>query len=262
MPQLPFLKPIGLPFTELSSVDSTNNYALQQIHGGLSQHGAAFFAYQQLKGKGQRGKSWTSEKGNNLILSTVINPHPLHLSQQFQLSACVAISAWEMFSVYAGEDTTIKWPNDIYWQDRKAGGILIENVIGGQLAAGNQQPGNWKWAVAGVGVNINQTVFPKEIKNPVSLKQITGKQHDPVQLAKEYCNILDKNFTELITNGFEGIYTIYIDHLYKKDQIVKFKNGPRVFNALVKNVSESGNLILQHAIEEEFGFGEVEWLIL
>ncbi len=262
MPQPPSIQTLGLPFIELQSVDSTNNYARQQIHAnslplrqGLVQHGMAFFAHEQMAGKGQRGKKWQSLKGANIALSIVIKPQPLLLTQQFQLSACVAVALQEFFMKYAGDATKIKWPNDLYWQDRKAGGILIENVVAsGEL-------GNWQWAIIGIGININQTSFPTDLPNPVSLKQITGKNFEPVALAKELCLITDKYFKELTATGFEKIYTNYIHHLYKKDEPVKLKKENRVFEGVVKTVLPTGRLVVQHAIEEEFDFGEVEWVI-
>ena len=118
MPQPPDTKPIGLPFVELQAVDSTNNYARQQIHAGLAQHGMAIFAHEQLLGKGQRGKTWSSEKDANIILSIVVKPQLLLLSQQFMLSACMVVAINDFFIKYAGADTKIKWPNDLYWQDK------------------------------------------------------------------------------------------------------------------------------------------------
>ena len=130
MSELSLYNSLGVPFIELLSIDSTNNYALTQIHAGLPQHGTAFFAHEQVAGKGQRGKTWIAPKDSSLIVSIVINPQPLQLTQQFQLSACIAISVCEFFGHYVGDATRIKWPNDLYWYDRKAGGILIENIIG------------------------------------------------------------------------------------------------------------------------------------
>ena len=258
MPQPSATKRLGSPFVELQSVDSTNNYARQQIHAGLAQHGMVFFAHEQVAGKGQRGKIWTTEKGSNLILSLVVKPQPLLLAQQFQLSACVAVAIHEFFMKYAGDNTKIKWPNDLYWQDRKAGGVLIENIVRGQEPA----PGNREWiSIIGIGININQTSFDPEIKNPVSLKQITGKPFDPVELAKELCTLLDKRFTELVETGFENIFSSYLANLYKRKETVKLKKGSQVFEALIEGVSPTGKLITQHSIGEEFGFGEVEWVI-
>jgi BirA family transcriptional regulator, biotin operon repressor / biotin---[acetyl-CoA-carboxylase] ligase len=279
LPEPSFYATLGMPFIELQSVDSTNNYAFKQLHAGLAQHGATYFAREQVAGKGQRGKTWSAAKNSSLILSIVVDPGPLLLTQQFQLSACVAVSVCEFFSRYAGDPTRIKWPNDLYWQDRKAGGILIENIIGGQksevgpsaslrmsrndqLSTVNfQQSSSWQWAVIGIGINVNQKIFPEELKNPVSLKQITGRDFSPFEMAKELCLVLDKKFNHLITSGFDAIYTSYLSFLYKKDELVKLKKGSRVFETTIKTVSPAGKLIVQQAMEEEFDFGEIEWVI-
>jgi BirA family transcriptional regulator, biotin operon repressor / biotin---[acetyl-CoA-carboxylase] ligase len=268
-----------MPFIELESVDSTNNYAFKQLHAGLAQHGTAYFAREQMAGKGQRGKTWSAAKDSSLLLSIVVDPGPLLLTQQFQLSACVAVSVCEFFSRYAGDSTRIKWPNDLYWQDRKAGGVLIENIIGSQksevgpsaslrmsrndqLSTVNfQKSSHWQWAVIGIGINVNQEIFPEELKNPVSLKQITGSDFSPVEMAKELCLVLENNFNKLVISGFETIYSSYLSFLYKKNELVKLKKGSRVFETTIKRVSPAGKLIVQHAMEEEFGFGEIEWVI-
>ena len=230
---------------------------------GLAQHGAAIFAHEQLAGKGQRGKYWIAEKDANILLSIVVKPRPLQLAQQFQLSACVAVALHDFFMKYAGDNSKIKWPNDLYWQDRKAGGILVESVVRseGALAGADLAPGQWDWAIIGIGVNINQPSFPSNLPNPVSLKQITGKDFRVVSLAKELCTVLENYLQQLITSGFENIYSKYISNLYKKGSVIKLKMGNRVFEATLKTVSPLGKLIVQHALEEEFDFGEVEWII-
>jgi BirA family biotin operon repressor/biotin-[acetyl-CoA-carboxylase] ligase len=260
-----------MPFIELQTVDSTNNYALKQIHAGrltegqtLPQHGLAIFAHEQTAGKGQRGKRWMSSKGLDIALSIIINPVPLGVAQQFQLSACAAVTVNNFFSKYAGKDSKIKWPNDVYWKDRKAGGILIESVVRtSESGAGSPEPGvnAWQWAVIGIGININETSFPPELPNPVSLKQITGKNFDTVELAKEICRLFNDRFRKLINGGFEDIYMEYLSHLYKINEKVKLRKDNRVFEATIKTVSPAGKLILQHSIEEEFDFGTVEWII-
>jgi BirA family transcriptional regulator, biotin operon repressor / biotin---[acetyl-CoA-carboxylase] ligase len=277
LPEPSFHKGPGLSFIELESIDSTNNYALAQLHAGLTHHGLAYFARQQSAGKGQRGKTWMAEKDSSIILTVVIDPHPLSLTQQFELSACTAVSVCDFFKKYAGDNVHIKWPNDLYWQDRKAAGILIENIIGGRPEARSQkseigvhkskvaEAGSavsvWRWAVIGVGINLNQTYFPAELKNPVSLKQITGNDYNPAELAKELHQAICDNFRRLVTSGFDGFYSSYLQLLYKKGEIVKLKKGNRVFEAMIKSVSPNGKLIVQHAIEEEYDFGEIEWLI-
>ncbi len=246
-----------MPFIELQTIDSTNNYALSQIHAGLAQHGLVIFSHEQTTGKGQRGKKWASAKEENIAISIVIRPSPLQLAQQFQLSACVALTLQKFFGKYAGKETKIKWPNDLYWKDRKAAGVLIESGIGSRESG----VGTWQWAVIGIGVNINQTSFPPDLPNPVSLKQITGKNYDTVGLAKEFCSLFNTQFEELVNVGFEEIFTQYLSHLYKINEKVKLKKDNRVFETTVKTISPSGRLIVDHGIEEEFDFGSVEWLI-
>jgi BirA family biotin operon repressor/biotin-[acetyl-CoA-carboxylase] ligase len=262
LPQPPTDNTIGIPFLELQSVDSTNNYARRLLHEGLAYHGLAVFTHEQVRGKGQRGKTWITEKDANIILSVVINPRPLLITEQFQLTVCTAVAIRDFFSRYAGDDTKIKWPNDLYWQDRKAGGILIENVIG----TGSTENDRWQWAIIGTGININQTHFSPELKNPVSLRQITGKSFDPVALAKELCILLDEKFKQLLNGGFEKIFSEYLSVLYKKNETVKLKKDNRVFEATIIGVSPNGKLIVEHLIEEVpitigIDFGEVEWMI-
>lgn len=229
---------------------------------GDAQHGMSIFTQEQTAGKGQRGKNWVSQQGANMALSILLNPYPLRLQDQFKLSVCVAVSACEFFSGYAGDETRIKWPNDLYWRDRKAGGVLIENVVrtsdpGDKI----EKPQIWKWAVVGIGININQTMFPADLPNPVSLKQITDKNFEPVRMAKEICSVLEKNYQLLIGGKFAQLFSYYQIHLYKKDKKIKLKKDSRVFETTIKGVSETGQLITQHSIEESFEFGEVEWVL-
>ncbi len=241
---------------ELQSVDSTNNYALKQIHEDLAHPGACYFAHEQKSGKGQRGKSWDTEKGANITISIVIKPD-LQLNQQFLLSAAVVVAVQFFFKKYAGDETRIKWPNDIYWQDKKAGGILIENIIKTDGSA----TGIWQWAVIGIGININQTKFANNLPNPISLKLITGKNFDTLQLAKEVCESVYHFYKQLFEKNSGNILKLYRQHLYKKTEKVKLKKGSRIFEAVIKDVSSDGRLIVHHAMEESFEFGEVQWLL-
>jgi BirA family biotin operon repressor/biotin-[acetyl-CoA-carboxylase] ligase len=264
LPQAPVHSPIGLPFLELQSVDSTNNYIRQLVHRHSIKSGTAVFAHEQRAGKGQRGKSWNSEKGANIILSILIHPAFIPLSASFRLSACIGVAVHEFFSYYAGDETRIKWPNDLYWRERKAGGVLIENIVKSRHSANTStNTGNesWPWSIVGIGININQTVFPKELPNPVSLKQITGKNFDSIALAKELCGIIDKKIQLLRDNEFENIFQEYNNCLFKKNESVKLRTGGRVFEAVIKGVSPEGKLITRHAFEEAFDFGTLEWVI-
>jgi BirA family transcriptional regulator, biotin operon repressor / biotin---[acetyl-CoA-carboxylase] ligase len=248
---------LGTPFIELQSVDSTNNYAFSQIHANMAQPGTCYFAHQQTSGKGQRGKSWATERSANIILSIVVKPHFLQPFQQFQLSACVAVGTRQFLNQYDNDSLKIKWPNDIYWRDRKLGGILIENIIRSHESGSE----SWVWAVVGIGVNINQANFGAELKNPVSLKQITGESFDQIDLAKKLCLSIDHFYKKLMNREENTILETYNQFLYKKGELVKLKKDNRIFSGIIKNVTQTGQLIVQHGVEEQFDFGEIEWLI-
>jgi len=248
---------LGTPFIELQSVDSTNNYALAQIHAKLAQPGTCYFAHEQTSGKGQRGKSWATERGMNVIISIVLKPDFLQPIQQFQLSTCVAVATHQFLDKYDGSSLKIKWPNDIYWQDRKLGGVLIENIVRTRGPAG----GRWDWAVVGIGININQESFAADLKNPVSLKQVTGKTFDQIELAKKLCASISHFYKKLMHKESDAILGRYNRLLYKKDEMVKLKKGNRIFSGVIKRVTQTGQLVVQHSVEEQFDFGEIEWLI-
>ncbi len=244
-------------FAILDSVDSTNNYAMAQVHAGLAKHGDAFFAFRQTGGKGQRGNKWLTGNGENIAISIVAGPKQLPVVEQFKLSVAVALGCFDFFSAYAGKETFIKWPNDIYWRDRKAGGVLIENVIG----KNKWNESVWKFAVAGIGMNVNQTTFSSELKNVVSLKQITGKRFDVVALAKELQEKILKRIEALPENVFEDLLVEYNSHLYKKECTVKLKKGTIVFDTTIKSVMPNGQLFTTDRIDNFFDFGEVEWVL-
>jgi BirA family biotin operon repressor/biotin-[acetyl-CoA-carboxylase] ligase len=221
----------------------------------LAQHGTAVFSHEQTAGKGQRGKEWVSKARGNIALSILLKPAALPISDQFRLSVCTAVAVRNFFSKYAGSETVIKWPNDLYWKDRKAGGILIENVIKAHSAG----PASWEWAVIGIGININQSHFPPALTNPVSLKQITGKTFEVVPLARELASIILQSVELLYSGGYATLLNEYLSHFYKKGEVVRLKNGTRVFEATIKGITPDGKLIVSHTTEEEFAVGEVEW---
>ena len=242
--------PIGFPFIELRKVESTNNYAMGLIHAGMAQHGTAVFAHEQTKGKGQRNKQWLSAPSKNIILTLIVDPFGLDVCKGFLLSMAVANGVHNFFESHAAEGIKIKWPNDLYSCDRKAGGILIENVIRGN---------RWMHAVIGIGLNINQTDFGGFSK-AISLKQITGKTYDLVIMAKELLVFLDRSFQELINNPAD-IPRYYHNHLYKLNEKVQLKERDSIIEGTLKGVSPDGMLVVKHQEQEKFfKVGEVEWL--
>lgn len=245
------MHPFNSAFTILDSVDSTNNYAMAKVHAGLAKHGDGWFAHHQTMGKGQRGKSWHTGEGKNIALSIVIEPFPLLITEQFKLSVAIALACFDFFSSYAGEETKIKWPNDIYWRDRKAGGILIENIFRGS---------GWGWAVVGIGININQAHFDDSVTNGTSLKLITGKTHDPIQIAKKLQQALMEKLDNIKHYEIWECLEYYNEHLYKKEEVTGLKKGSAVFQTTILSVNEYGQLLTKDVIERTFEVGEIVWV--
>ena len=189
---------LGEPLIELSEIDSTNMYAMEQIHAQKALSGSVYQTDFQTNWKGQHGRIWESYRGENLLCTYVLELNALKKgknwvpSEQLGLSAAVALGAQAFFMEFAGEETKIKKPNDIYWRDRKAGGILIENIVRGI---------DWNWTVIGIGLNINQTQFSNEAGKPVSLKQITGKHWDIKTMQKKLAEALSASLNLWISEG-------------------------------------------------------------
>ncbi len=244
--------PIGEPFFVLGEVDSTNNYAMRQVQAQMAVHGSTWFAQYQNAGKGQRGKAWNAVHRQNIIMSSVLEPGFLGIDNQFLLNATVALSCFDFFSKYASAAISIKWPNDIYWKDRKAGGILIENVVQGK---------ELKFSIAGIGININQTFFPAHLPNPVSLKQITGKTFDVVDLAKELCQCLNVRWEQLRDQKNNELLQEYSSHLYKSGEMVTFKMNEKIFDAVVTGVNKKGELLVDKGVPLALTYGTIDWIL-
>ena len=189
---------LGAPLIKLSTIDSTNIYAMAQIKEGLAKSGSCYTADFQTNGKGQHGRIWESSKGQNLLCSYILELKTLDAlknwtpTDEIGFSAAIALGARAFFAAFAGSKTKIKKPNDIYFNDRKAGGILIENLVRGQ---------EWTWAVIGIGMNINQTAFSSAAvnsvsSNPISLQEITNKSWDIKQM--------QKHLSEALTMAIQG----------------------------------------------------------
>jgi len=196
---------IGEPLIELTTIPSTNIYAMDQVHQGLALSGSCYTADFQTAGKGQHGRNWESEKGQNLLSSYVLELKQLKNDKiwtpadQIGFSAAIALGARAFFGAFAGEQTKIKKPNDIYFRDRKAGGILIENLVRGK---------EWTWTVIGIGMNINQASFStaaanRVSSNPISLQEITNKSWDIKQMQKHLSEALTMAIQSWLLEGDE-----------------------------------------------------------
>ncbi len=219
------------------------------VHDGKAGHGYVCQALEQTAGRGQRGKTWYTGRNMNLALSAVLEPVHLRPTDIFLVSAAVAVAVRNWLNNYV-PGCLIKWPNDIYIHDKKIAGILIENVIRGN---------KWKYAVAGIGVNINQEGFDPQLAHAVSLAMLTGKQYDIFQLGRELSACLETAWKTLKHNP-EQVTDSYNEYLYCKDKTVTFLDGNREFSAVVKYVTPSGELVASGSEGEVMVPRGVKWL--
>ena len=212
---------LGAPLIELSTIDSTNIYAMAQIKAGLAKSGSCYTADFQTNGKGQHGRVWESTKGQNLLCSYILELNTLDAlknwtpADQIGFSAAIALGARAFFAAFAGSETKIKKPNDIYFSDRKAGGILIENLVRGQ---------EWTWTVIGIGMNINQTEFsPAALNsvssNPISLQEITNQSWDIKKMQQHLSDALNDAIHDWLQFGEEATLKTLEQHIIELDQL-------------------------------------------
>ncbi|MEO8772289.1 MAG: biotin--[acetyl-CoA-carboxylase] ligase [Ferruginibacter sp.] len=239
-------------FRILDRVDSTNNYAMAELHAGMAKHGMAWFAKEQSAGKGQRGKAWISQPGENLMMSVIFQPPVLFSSRSFLFNAVISNTCYAFLNAHIKDEINIKWPNDIYLRDRKAGGILIENIYQGTT---------WKWAVVGIGINVNQVDFPDIIKNAGSMKLATGETYDTVVLAKELHEMIIDAFSKIGHSTLSEVIKTYNSNLYLLNKKVKLRKQNVVFETTIKGVNEHGQLLTADRMPRLFEFGEVEWVL-
>ncbi len=234
----------------LEKVDSTNNYAMALIQKGNISSGISVFAIEQTLGKGRRGKEWNARPGQNITLSIVAEMKWQPVLNQFPLSVAVALACREFIYSIVKEKVFIKWPNDIFINDSKAAGVLIENVIKGTL---------WQWTVIGIGVNVNQENFEDVDASVTSLKNETGTDFEVLTLASELKDLVLKNIEYLKADNFPQMLKEYNDHLYARDKMVRLKKESMVFETTIRSVSASGQLITSDVLERRFNFDEVSF---
>ncbi|MBX6379330.1 MAG: biotin--[acetyl-CoA-carboxylase] ligase [Thermoflavifilum aggregans] len=237
----------------LDEVDSTNNYAMARIqHGGLPE-GTVIQALQQHAGRGQRNKGWISEPRANLLVSIILKPAVISHQPPFLLSMAVAAGLREAAAHICQQDFYIKWTNDLYWNDRKAGGILIENTWKGQY---------WQYAVVGIGLNVNQKQFPPELPNPVSLSQITGKEYELQDVLQEVYDQIMKRYRDLQGGKTRELIQEYHQWLYRKDQEAWYESDGRRFRGIIREVQPDGHLIMDTAEgRKSWAFGQLEFVL-
>lgn len=235
----------------LQETDSTSNYLRTFREAGNAKEFTVVTAEYQTAGKGQRGNSWEAERGKNLLFSLLLTPDFLPANRQFILSQIIALGIKEELDTY-GDGFSIKWSNDIYWKEKKICGILIENDLAGSRICGS---------IAGIGININQTVFRSPAPNPVSLVQITGKEHNRDAILRNVLRRIHHYYQEVRQGKGADIPTLYYNALFRKDTFADYRDKSGRFTARIIRVEPSGLLILQRkdGTEHAYAFKEVSY---
>lgn len=243
-----------MPLIHISETDSTNNYlqALCKEQREVAELTTVVADF-QTSGKGQRGNSWESAPGKNLLFSFVVFPKFLEARRQFLISQIVSLAIKEELDTYT-EDVSIKWPNDIYWKDKKICGMLIENDLMGR---------NINQSIAGIGINFNQEVFYSSAPNPVSLLQITGRKYDCIDILRNIMLRIQTYYEQLRQGDAESIACRYGKALFRKEGLHRYKDADGEFMARIVRVEPEGKLILEDESHRERGymFKEVEYLL-
>jgi len=235
----------------VETVASTNSYLKELARNRVLEEGTVVGTHNQTAGKGQRGNSWESEAGKNITCSILLYPSFLPVQRFFLLSEAVSLGIKETLDIYTG-GITVKWPNDIYYQEKKIAGILFENELTGNV---------YTSSVVGIGLNVNQERFLSDAPTPVSLKQITGKDFDTETLLKELVEKILYSYEQLKSGYSETIIRMYHDALYRKTGFHHFEDEAGIFNARINRVSDDGllHLFTDRNEERSYAFKNVRF---
>lgn len=212
--------------------------------------GTTIIANFQTAGKGQRGNSWESQEGKNLMFSVILKPSFLSPKEQFQLNITISLAVSEFLTTYLGKKIKVKWPNDIFFEDKKICGILIQNFI---------KSSTIETSVVGIGININQIEFSEG--KATSLAKVLAKEFDRNILVNEFLEILEKNYLQLRNGEIKSLKNRYVESLYKRDEASFYKTKEKVFKGMIIGIDEIGQLMIkENEIIHSFQFKEVEFL--
>ena len=230
----------------LEMVDSTNDEARRHISeiDNLS----VVSAFSQSAGRGQRGNTWSAKAGENLTFSILAKHAGIRALDQFVISEITALSVVDLLAIH-GINARIKWPNDIYFKDKKIAGILIKNEIKGIMLG---------ISIIGIGLNINQTDFSDDIPNPISMKMITGKDYDLTATLSDICEeikIQQTTFGKLCEDqNFQPsnfVFQTYTKHLYRYRQWALYEHNGGVKELMIIGFDKFGRLVLKEKNDRE-----------
>lgn len=233
---------------------ASTNTSLAAI-AASSPHGTVVSTRCQTAGRGQRGNSWESAPGKNVTMSVLIKPSGILAREQFAVSEAVSIAIVTVLQRYiTGRRVSVKWPNDIYVDDCKICGILIENSLTGNRIG---------HSIAGIGININQDRFISDAPNPISLYQITGEVRPLDNIEREFiAEILDKVTIIDTAEGRENLHRVYLSNLWRNDDYYPYidtATGSRI-NARIVDVAPTGHLTVAIAPDDRnatYAFKEI-----
>jgi BirA family biotin operon repressor/biotin-[acetyl-CoA-carboxylase] ligase len=216
------------------------------------EEGTVLVCEEQTAGRGQMGNRWEAEPNKNLTFSLIFYPEFLAIKNHFLLSKSIALGVRAALNASAG-NISIKWPNDIYYKDKKIAGILIENEITGNIIT---------QSIAGIGVNINQEIFRSDAPNPVSLKQITGQEIDRNVLLEQIISSILFFYRQLQDGKTEQINLPYHNALYRKEGFFPYKDKGGSFLARIESVTNDGfiHLIDSNGEKRSYTFKEVAFV--
>lgn len=242
---------IGNKVIFLPKVDSTNNYASKFIAEKGFEHGLVIRTHEQVSGKGMLDNKWESEPHKNLSISVMLDPSFLKPSLQFEISKVAAIAVFNTVSLFV-ENVSIKWPNDIYVDDKKIAGILIENSMTGKKLFSS---------VIGIGLNINQLKFKSDALNPISLAQLLHQTFDLDEIFGLLMDQFNQVFS-MLKSGQEKIDSLYSQKLYRKDIWSEYSDKKGCFEGKLIGVNEIGQLLIEKKNGEQiaYHFKEVSFI--
>jgi BirA family biotin operon repressor/biotin-[acetyl-CoA-carboxylase] ligase len=221
---------------EKKSLESTNNYAKEILSKDFLPEGSMILTRIQKNGRGTGDNKWESEAGKNLTVSFVLYPLFLQIKDQFVLNMSISLAVYDFVKGYIpNNEVKIRWPNDIYIDDKKVAGLLIENSIQGS---------EFCQSIAGIGININQETFISNALNPISLKNITKNDHDIAGCVDRLFLCVAKRYTMLENELFEAIRSDYIEALYRFNDFSEYIYNNRKISAKITGISEIGMLQL------------------
>lgn len=246
---------IGQNLITLATTPSTNDYLKKELAKSTPvPEGTVIMAVEQSAGKGQKGAVWVSERGMNLTCSILLKPTFLNPVDQFSLTVMVSLAIVDFLAPWTkGHEVSVKWPNDIYVGNRKIGGILIENVMQGR---------HWKYAILGIGLNINQTVFPNPFRHrATSLRLLTGDVPGPAELLPALCASIEKYYEALRRGEKEQQAHHYKQLLYRLDEEAAYLvDGVQVWGK-IRGVGPQGRLLVDFGGHlTDFGIRDIVFL--